>query len=34
VHDIEITVPIVIFTEETPAEIMAQERNSAEITKI
>jgi len=34
VHDTAVTVPIVIFAQETPAKIMTQERNSKEITKI
>jgi len=34
VRDTEITVPIVICTQETPAKIMTQEKNSTEITKI
>ena len=34
VHDTEVTVPIVIFTQKTPAKIMTQERNSKEIIKI
>ena len=33
VHGTEVTVPIVIFTEVTPAKIMTQERNSKEIKK-
>jgi hypothetical protein len=33
-YDSEVTVPIVLFTQETPANVMTQERNSKETTKI